>query len=103
MDRYHFDGKAFARSRRLGLTGGSSNDAGEYQCHECGAAWKAGPTWAWWPVSLRWADHWSFGRHGVEVGWDGIERPVVAQVWSIGPLRIVLGLPAAEPRDEGES
>lgn len=33
----------------------------------------------------------SWGRHGYEVGHDRIEQHVVAQVWSVGKLRVILG------------
>lgn len=94
---YHFDEATLREGHRLSVwenrpVGVVSNDAGVYRCLCCGARWQREHIWAWWPVSLRWSRVWAFGRHGVEVGCDGIERRIVAQVWSFGPLRVCLGL-----------
>ena len=94
--RYHFDAATLAEGHERSVwqrqpIGIESGDDGVYRCLHCGCNWTAEIVWAWWPVSLRMARKWSFGRHGVQVGSDGIERRVCAQVWSIGPLRVVLG------------
>lgn len=94
--RYHFDEETLRRGhvwnvwegKNVGVT---SRDDGTYQCHQCGCSWQAETIWSWWPVTLGLARSWGLGRHGIETGSDGIERKVCAQVWSIGPLRVVLG------------
>ena len=93
---YHFDLATLKDGHRAMLRGehvqAYHHPDGTYRCLCCGAKWTPERVWAWWPVSLRWARTWGIGRHGVEIGADGIERPIVAQVWSIGPLRVCLGL-----------
>lgn len=95
-NRYHFDEATLKEGHRLHTWERKpihvySDAAGVYRCQHCGCSWQAERVWAWWPVSVRLVRSWRFGRHGVEVGCDGIERPIFAQVWSLGPLRIVLG------------
>lgn len=69
-----------------------SDDNGNYSCTDCGNRWQAGERFLWWPVRIRWFWRtWGLSAHGVQVGWDGIERCVYQRVISIGPLRIVMG------------
>jgi hypothetical protein len=84
---YRFSMRALNR----GIKAVWSDDAGTYNCGHCGATWQTRVRHCWWPVRVRLVRRWSFGRHGVEVGFDGIEQRVVQQVWSLGPIRIVLG------------
>ena len=72
------------------------NDSGEYTCHDCGHRWRARRRYLWWPIRLHWSRASAWGRHGREVGHDGIEQHVLGQTLSIGRLRIVLG-----PKPEG--
>lgn len=95
-DRYHFDGEAWARDFDAGIRTAYSNDSGEYHCGQCGAAWRAGEVWRWWPLTLRWSprpngSHRLLSVHGVQVGFDGIERRVFARVIRLGPLILRMG------------
>jgi hypothetical protein len=74
-----------------------SDDAGNYTCGDCGNTWKARAHYKLWPIRLHWdGPPWfRFQRWGIEVGNRGIERPVLATVVRIGPLRVVVGCPEA--------
>jgi hypothetical protein len=86
----------------------TSSTQGRYHCSACGTDWTAGPKWLWWPVALHWRGRrgwldgtglrrlyrglrWGISSHGVEIGYRGLERPVVRRIWSIGPLQLRFG------------
>lgn len=85
--RYHFD----QATLDLRLPGVGSTDDGVYSCGHCGARWQAENIYRHWPIRFGWSRFSSFGTHGYQIGWDGIERRVFALVISIAWLRIVLG------------
>ena len=92
---YHYDPQAYQNDADMGAIAHSvySTDAGHYHCRGCGCSWKAEAVWLKWPVSFAWSWRFrkAFGRHGVEIGSDGIERPILQAVYSFGPLRVILG------------
>ncbi len=67
---------------------------GQFFCMGCGSTWASGAINRWWPVRCLLANHWHWGKHGYQIGWQHIEQRVFNQVISIGPIRIILG-----PRD----
>lgn len=71
----------------------TSNDAGEYTCHDCGHKWKARLRYLWWPIrlSLGRPAHRFFAVHGWEVGHDGIEQRVLGRTFHVGRLKIMFG------------
>jgi len=91
---YRFSGEVLVEAQRHGVKGAWSDDHGNYKCFTCGARWEAENILSWWPIALRWRAGQSgfFSRHLVEVGTDGIERPIWKQVFRIGALRIVAGV-----------
>lgn len=60
-------------------------------CYSCGARWTERDVYAWWPIALRWADHSSWGTHGIELGCNGQRDRAVARVVRLWRLRIVFG------------
>lgn len=91
--RYHFD----PASLRPHAPGGAWSDGyGRYHCRKCGATWQAEKLRPLWPVRVVFRRYdprlQSFAsRHYVEVGSDGIERPILATCLWLGPIGLRLG------------
>ncbi len=91
---YKFDGETYKRGRdwRLGeLHGVAHAEDGDYRCYSCGARWTPEDVYCWWPIEFKIVRHWALAVWGIDVGWDGIERPIVRRVVGIGPFRIMFG------------
>lgn len=72
--------------------GVGTKENGDCVCLMCGSTWTPTRKRLWWPiVSVRLADHWSFGTHGIEVDGEAIERRRYQTIVRLGPIRIILG------------
>lgn len=84
------------RAHAAGITHMTSNDAGEYTCHQCGHTWMRRDRWLWWPISFAWRrvsvpGSPVFSVWGWQVDWDGHAQRVFGRSVRIGRLVIKFG------------
>lgn len=98
MPGYRFDQKTLERGITLPAEahrGAYCDDSGRYGCLSCGAVWDSETVRRWWPIRVLLASksYWPPRTWFVEVGFDGIERPIVSRVVGFGRVRVVIGEP----------